>query len=55
MTDDNKDSESDTESKDTITSIGRKAQLAETPDSDPRGGSNGGSGSDESTGSGSDE
>ncbi|WP_164974637.1 hypothetical protein [Halegenticoccus tardaugens] len=42
MTDDNGDSESSSGSKDTVSSVDRKAKVADTPDEDPRGSSNGG-------------
>ncbi|WP_160163091.1 hypothetical protein [Haloferax gibbonsii] len=41
MTDDNGNSESDSSSTDTVTSVDRKARVADTPDEDPRGSSNG--------------
>lgn len=50
MTDDNGDSgsDSDSNSTDTVTSVDRKARVANTPDEDPRGSSNGSeSGGDE--------
>lgn len=41
MTDDDVDSESDSGSKDTVSSVDRKARVADTPDEDPRGSPNG--------------
>jgi len=43
MTGDNGDSgsDSDSNSTDTVTSVDRKARVADTPDEDPRGSSNG--------------